>query len=583
MKENMDFRELERLSSAFTLSDMEIFIFPELFYPLVLSNIMSDTIWKWRDDPWFDGINNRSFSYKVNRIKQYIMDKFVFNLDLETWGLTTKEKEISRFSPFFDTSFLKQSNALFGYEGDKYYFDIDIRKQFGLDKYAGNVIPYWKTETVEAMNAFGYKSGYTTGAGECVSFSALYAAAMFVIGKISLEDIFLIATPLHSQNFIAVGEGVITNNRRIVKKSMWFNGTELSAKARRALENEKITIVSHISGYIHTVYESATINSSAYEKFKSSLKKFLKADMTAEVLCNFLRHESKFQKCFQYRCMLNGKSMYIELEKIYGYEHTSPNSFTGNSRDALMAEIETDEFKHGLPIESRIIINEFEDLLNQTDGKISFDELEEMFRFGSKNCSSVMNMLEAFKEFVFKEPDFPLGNKKFVEQEYLDIKVSDSREDIMNKIFSKTNTCETAYLAMYVYRDMEKIAWEPFVKAAIERNPVICEGLKKKSISEVYEIVKSLENCSIYPEKRLAQPDEVWNFQRGDGLEKGFLMASFLLNNVQQCDTVSITSTKSGKVHCVSGSEHFVFESTKGFEKSVVITSNNSQFLFDIN
>jgi hypothetical protein len=45
---------------------------------------------------------------------------------------------------------LKQSNALFGYEGDKYYFDIDIRKHFGLDKYDSDIIPYWKTETVEA-------------------------------------------------------------------------------------------------------------------------------------------------------------------------------------------------------------------------------------------------------------------------------------------------------------------------------------------------------------------------------------------------------------------------------------------------
>jgi hypothetical protein len=39
------------------------------------------------------------------------------------------------------------------YEGDKYYFDIDIRKHFGIDKYKSNVIPYWKTE----MEAFKYK------------------------------------------------------------------------------------------------------------------------------------------------------------------------------------------------------------------------------------------------------------------------------------------------------------------------------------------------------------------------------------------------------------------------------------------
>ena len=82
------------------------------------------------------------------------MDHYAFNLDLDTWGLTTKEREIDRFKDYVDPEALAQSNALFGYEGDKYYFDIDIRTHFGLDKYEGDVIPYWKTETVEAMDAF---------------------------------------------------------------------------------------------------------------------------------------------------------------------------------------------------------------------------------------------------------------------------------------------------------------------------------------------------------------------------------------------------------------------------------------------
>ena len=39
MKEGTS-RELELRSSAVTLSDMEMFIFPELMYSLVLANIM---------------------------------------------------------------------------------------------------------------------------------------------------------------------------------------------------------------------------------------------------------------------------------------------------------------------------------------------------------------------------------------------------------------------------------------------------------------------------------------------------------------------------------------------------------------
>ena len=49
-------RELELRSSAATLSDMEVFIFPRLMYSLLLANLMSPRIWRWRDDPWFDKI-----------------------------------------------------------------------------------------------------------------------------------------------------------------------------------------------------------------------------------------------------------------------------------------------------------------------------------------------------------------------------------------------------------------------------------------------------------------------------------------------------------------------------------------------
>jgi hypothetical protein len=114
-KDFSDKKILEKYSSAFTLSDMEIFIFPELFYPLILADIMSPELWRWRDDTWFKDIEKRSFTVKANRIKQYIIQNYVFNLDLSTWGLTSKSAEIGRFSDFFDMDLLKQSNALFGY------------------------------------------------------------------------------------------------------------------------------------------------------------------------------------------------------------------------------------------------------------------------------------------------------------------------------------------------------------------------------------------------------------------------------------------------------------------------------------
>ncbi len=337
---------LEKYSSAFTLSDMEIFVFPELFYSLVIANIMSPIIWEWRDDEWFRGIGKKSFNYKINRIKQYIMDHYVFNLDLETWGLTDKEQEISRISDAIDIDLLKQSNALFGYEGDKYYFDIDIRRHFGLDKFSRDTIPYWKTETVEAMTAFRFREDFEYGAGECVSLSALYAAALFIVGGISLEHIYLMGTPLHSQNFIDVHEGVLTNNRRIVTKRMWFNGTSISTRARRALEHEKVTIVSHISGYIHQLYETATINKSCYRHFSDKLTHFLTTPLSAELFINFLRYHMKFKKCFQYRHFMHGRCHYISVETLFEYEHSTKHVFSEGSCEALLNDIDDEEYSH---------------------------------------------------------------------------------------------------------------------------------------------------------------------------------------------------------------------------------------------
>ncbi|MHC5061834.1 MAG: hypothetical protein ACYTFK_12210, partial [Planctomycetota bacterium] len=161
----MDSERLEKYTSAVTLSDMEVFVFPELMYSLVLANIMSPIIWKWRRAECFKKLKGKSPYKKLMRLKQFIMDEYEFNLDLNTWGLTSKDKELKRFENFISPEDIGKSNALFGYHGDQYYFDVDIRRHFGLDKYDGDIIPYWKTETVEAMTAFALKDGYNVGAG----------------------------------------------------------------------------------------------------------------------------------------------------------------------------------------------------------------------------------------------------------------------------------------------------------------------------------------------------------------------------------------------------------------------------------
>src|SRR4030042_1743658 len=133
------------------------------------------------------------------------------------------------------------------------------------------------------MDAFRLKPGYDKAAGECVSLAALYAAAAFLVGGVPLEDIYMILTPLHSQNFLDLQDGILTNNRRLVTKAMWFNGTEVSDKAQRALRNERVTVVAHHTGYIHCLYQDATIDPKVYEYFRGRLADYLSTDLTFTV------------------------------------------------------------------------------------------------------------------------------------------------------------------------------------------------------------------------------------------------------------------------------------------------------------
>lgn len=567
-----DSKTLEKYSSAFTLSDMEIFIFPELFYPLVLANIMSPVIWGWRNDPWFKDIEKKGFTYKVNRIKQFIIQNYVFNLDLSTWGLTTKTKEIARFSDFFDMALLRQSNALFGYEGDKYYFDIDIRKHFGLDKFDSDVIPYWKTETVEAMTAFRHKENFTTGGGECVSLSALYAASMFIVGRIPLEKIFLIATPLHSQNFIVEKEGLITNNRRIVTKNMWFNGTSLSEKARRALENEKVTIVSHISGYIHTLHNEATIKEDAYNLFARKLREFLNTGVTDVVFINFLRFKSKYKTLFQFKCECSGKQRFIALEKMFEYEHTSKYNVYPESRAHLVQEIEGDEF-HLSPLQGKIMLNDIEAIFNKDEGK-DLNEFRELFLefAGEIPDITLKEMFEDLESFIHTDPQIPENKKTFIPSTVPQITFENTREEITGIIEGMALKSETALLSLYVYRKMDKISWLPYLKASIERNPVCFADLENEPEEKIYEVIRDLHDESIYDGDRLALPDEVWNFKRGDGIEKSLLFADLLVKKFASA-SISI-EIKNSKVALNFNNKTYPFSSLKSLEKTILIEGN---------
>jgi hypothetical protein len=353
---------------------------------------------------------------------------------------------------------------------------------------------------------------------------------------------------------------------------MWYNGTSLSEKARRAMENEKVTIVSHITGYIHTLYSEATIDRASYDFFSVKLREFLAAELTSVIFINFLRFKSKYKSLFQYRCDYSGKDRFISLEKMFEYEHSSKFNISPDSRDSLVKEIEEDEF-HLSPIVGKVMLNDIESILSAHTGQ-TLKEFEQEFFIVAVIIpeQTIHEMFKDLRDFVITDPQIPDINKTYIDTGRLEITNEDNREKIIHSVLKHSGKSELSLLSLFVYRQLDKIDWHPFIKAAIERNPVCFSDLDKKSTSEVYAILSEMPDESIYDTKRMALPDEVWNFRRGDGIEKAILLADFIVHKDNSM-TVSI-EIDDKKVLLTNGKESFQFTSHKNFRKIIKITGS---------
>jgi hypothetical protein len=547
---------------------MEIFVFPELMYSLFLANIMSPVVWSWRNADCFVKLAGKSPYKKLMRLKQFIMDEFEFNLDLQTWGLTNKSAELARFSKFISPDDISKSNALFGYHGDEYYFDIDIRRHFGLDKYDGDTLPYWKTETVEAMEAFKLKPGYSTGAGECVSLAAIYAAAAFVVCGIPLEDIYMVLTPLHSQNFIDIEEGVITNNRRLVTKSMWFNGTELSNKAQRAIRNEQVTIVANHTGFVHCFYPDATIDKNIYQEFTKKLGGFLYSPLDITTMASFLRGNQEYQKYFQFCRDCHGNPQFVKAEILFHYEHESRFRIADVTHEKLLAEVIEEDFANN-QYPDRIRCDQFKELVKAKTPDIKTEAGRKILtEFFAEYIPDSAKLVNSIFDFLNIEPKLPAIEKKYTTIEPIKISTDMTREQITEYLSSIRDKNITADLAFYAYRDMASCDWQPFVKAAIQRCPVSIEATKDMTIIQAFDWLAVMPNVSIYDNNRLAQPDEVANYKTGDGIEKAFTLANIIHHRTPD---EQIEIKISSKLVILQAKENFQFESSKQLQKNILI------------
>ncbi len=81
-----------------------------------------------------------------------------------------------------------------------------------------------------------------------------------------------------------------------------------------------------------------------------------------------------------------------------------------------------------------------------------------------------------------------------------------------------------------------------------------------------------MPNKSIYDSSRLAQPDEVWNYRMGDGLERAICLAN-ILKNRNSYKNISINVEKDN-VTIILDEITIKWPSAKGLNGNISVTSS---------
>ena len=197
------------------------------------------------------------------------------------------------------------------------------------------------------------------------------------------------------------------------------------------------------------------------------------------------------------------------------------------------------------------------------------DDREKLISFLITCMPEAEKFVNALYEFLHTDPQLPATEKNYIPTSQLVIPAGITREGLIEYLSSMRDKNELANLAFYAYRDMSTCDWRPFMKAAIERNPVSLEQTEGRDINDVCAWINSMENVSIYDAQRLAQPDEVVNYGRGDGLEKAILLANVYHNRYPEEEITVVADNSDAILKSKRG--EYRFKSDKHLSKEVLI------------
>jgi hypothetical protein len=255
----------------------------------------------------------------------------------------------------------------------------------------------------------------------------------------------------------------------------------------------------------------------------------------------------------------------VPLEKVLAYERDSPYLVTDNTRDKLMQEVDREAFEPR-PLPGRIVLNDLETFAR--DNRINLDkpkELEALMEKFACGCLNAQTAIESLVRFCRIEPRLPdAAGREFTPGagDALGIEAGMGRDGIIQRLESLRRSNATVDLAFYTYRDLSRTGPEPYVYSSIRRSPVSVVGSQSLDEATLIEKIQAMPNESIYDgDGRLAQPDEVWNYQRGDGIEKAMLLANLL--RARHPSANIIVRVAPDRAACEIDARRFEFPSTK--------------------
>jgi hypothetical protein len=298
---------------------------------------------------------------------------------------------------------------------------------------------------------------------------------------------------------------------------------------------------------------------------------YLATDLNLQMVANFLRTHRDYQKHFQICRDCHGQAQFLKAEVLYHYEHGSNYRIADETFDKLIAEVADDDY-YPYELPGRLRCDRLHTFLEK--GKLDLRKPEQrqaLQEFVAPCIPEAAVFVAQLAEFIYCQPKLPSPQKQYLPSDHLGLHNNMDREAVIAALQVQRDYSVTADLAFYAYRDMATCDWRPFVKAAVQRNPVSLDVTSSMSMDQVYTWLLNMRDGSIYDAQRLAQPDEVANYKTGDGLEKAFVLANVIRQRTPAQDVqihVEPTCT------WVRADQEYSFSSTKGLRQEVRIDSN---------